>query len=338
MHDETELLLTVPADAAGERLDRYLADHLEAVSRSQVQRAIRLGLVAIDGIAAHKSGLALREGQELSFQPPPQEPVRAEPEAIPLDVLYEDEALVVVNKAAGMVVHPAAGHPGGTLVNALLGRDPALGRLGPLRPGIVHRLDKGTSGCIVVARTARAREALAEQFLERTLFKGYVALTLGCPGADAGRIERPIARHPTDRKRFTSRLAEGRHAETRWSVFARGLGLGCLGIRILTGRTHQIRVHLADDGFPVAADDLYGPGWEKRPVATNPELREAFAEGPLLHAACLRFRHPVTGRDVCAVAPLPGRFTRLLDAMGEGLAAALEAHLGNPTFFGGESP
>jgi len=333
---ETEHLLTVSDTAAGGRLDRYITATLDGFSRSQVQRAIRLGLVSVDGVTAAKSGLSLQSGQEISFQPPPVEPISAIPQQIPLDVLFEDEHIIVVNKAAGMVVHPAMGHPDGTLVNALLGRTPALGELGPLRPGIVHRLDRGTSGCIVVAKHAKARDAISEQFLARTIFKGYLAITLGAPKADEGTIDQPISRHPRDRKRFTSNRPDGRPSRTAWRIHARGSGLAVVAVRIYTGRTHQIRVHLADRGFPVAADDLYALRWQQMPLLRKGLLATACTNGPLLHAARLSLVHPMTREVVAFVAPLPDRFLDVLRHLDEELAKELSAQMVDPQFFGGE--
>lgn len=335
MTAETEHLLTISEAAAGGRLDRHLADAMDGLSRSQVQRAIRLGLVSVDGITATKTGLSLQAGQEVSFQAPPVEPSTAIPQDIPLDVLFEDEHVIVVNKAAGMVVHPAAGHPDGTLVNALLGRTPTLEELGPLRPGIVHRLDRGTSGCIVVAKTAVARDHLTEQFLSRTIFKGYLAITLGAPKVDTGIIDQPISRHPSDRKRFTSNRPDGRASRSAWRIHARGSGLGVVGVRIYTGRTHQVRVHLTDRGFPVAADNLYAPRWQQQPVLRKEPLHSACLQGPLLHATRLSFVHPATGEPVAFVAPLPDRFLEILRFIDEGLPLELAAQMDDPSFFGG---
>ncbi len=336
MQGETEHLLTVSDTAAGGRLDRYLASTIEGFSRSQVQRSIRLGLVLVDGVTASKTGLSLQVGQEVLFQPPPVEPSTAIPQQIPVDVLFEDEEIIVVNKAAGMVVHPSKGHPDGTLVNALLGRTPNLGTLGPLRPGIVHRLDRGTSGCLVVAKTARARDAISEQFLARTVFKGYLAITLGAPKVDAGIIDQPISRHPRDRKRFTSNRPDGRPSRTAWRVHARNSGLAALAVRIYTGRTHQIRVHLADRGFPVAADDLYALRWQQLPLLRKGALSSACTDGPLLHATRLAFLHPTTKEPLAFVAPLPHRFLDVLHHMDEELPHELLAQMVDPHFFGGE--
>jgi 23S rRNA pseudouridine1911/1915/1917 synthase len=336
VQEETEHLLTVSDAAAGGRLDRHLAAILEGFSRSQIQRAIRLGLVLVDGVTASKTGLSLQTGQEVFFQPPPAEPSSAVPQQIPLDVLFEDEHIVVVNKAAGMVVHPSKGHPDGTLVNALLGRTPKLGDLGPLRPGIVHRLDRGTSGCLVVAKTAKARDGISDQFLARTVFKGYLAISLGAPKSDKGMIDQPISRHPRDRKRFTSNRPDGRPSRSAWRVHARNSGLAVVAVRIFTGRTHQIRVHLADRGFPVAADDLYALRWQQMPLLRKGALHAACADGPLLHATRLAFVHPATKEPMAYVAPLPQRFLDVLGHMDGELPGELTAQMVEPQFFGGE--
>jgi 23S rRNA pseudouridine1911/1915/1917 synthase len=326
--------LTVGSDGAGARLDKFISSRLETFTRSAVQRSIRLGQVTVDEITAYKTGLAVREGQEVLFVPPPKEPTRAEPETIPLDVLLEDEHIVVLNKTAGMVVHPAAGHPNGTLVNALLGRYPDLGREEGLRPGIVHRLDRGTSGAMVVARTEKARESLSEQFLRHEVFKGYLAILRGRRREDAGRIERPIGRHPTDRKRFSSRGGEGRAALTLWRKLEAVPEATLAAIRILTGRTHQIRVHMADDGYPVAGDDLYGGGCAPTPICGSARTRDA--EGtlrPFLHAALLRFSHPASGVALTSCAPLPQPFRSAVQALFPGYLPELEAGMSRPDFY-----
>ena len=310
---DQEDLLTVSEAAVGSRLDRFIAAEIGDISRSQVQRSIRLGLVTVDGITASKTGLELRHHQQVGFVRPPVEPVVAEPEDIPVNVLFEDDHIIVVNKPAGMVVHPAAGHHRGTLVNALLGRNRQLAAMGPLRPGIVHRLDKGTSGVLVVAKTQSARERLSNQFLQRRVFKGYLCLVLGCPKEPEGRIEQPIARHPKDRKRFTSKGHEGRAATTLWRRVANCRGVALLAVRILSGRTHQIRVHLSDFGFPVVGDDLYCPTWQRR---VDRPLRQVCAEHPealMLQAAHLGIAHPATGAPMSFAAPLAPHISEALE-------------------------
>lgn len=319
---------------AGRRLDLFLTARMSGHSRSQVQRAVRLGLVTVDGVSPGKNGAELKAGQEVMFSSPPAVPSQAEPEDIPLDVVFEDEHLIAVDKPPGMVVHPAAGHHSGTLVNALVFRYPEMREQEGERPGIVHRLDKGTSGVMVVARNASARERLAAQFLARTVFKGYVAIVTGRMKGDEGVITRPIGRHPTDRKRFNSRGTEGRHSETRWRQVEAGNGFSLIAVRILTGRTHQIRVHLADENHAVAGDDLYNSRWRQR-MPGGP-LAEIFEEGPMLHAAYLEVSHPVSGQRLCLSAPPSPRFYRTLEILFPGRGAGLlAAAVGRDYFSGG---
>jgi len=339
---ESPRLFEVPAEVSGRRLDHFLSDVLEGLSRSQVQRSIRMGLVEVDGVQAWKNGMVLRGGEEVEFTPPPPQPVKAEPEEIPLDILHRDEHLLVVNKPPGMVVHPAAGHPSGTLVNALLGYDPELSGLGPLRPGLVHRLDRGTSGVIVVARTPAAREHLSAQFLARTVFKGYLALVLGIPRRDEGKIDRPIARHPGDRKRFSSKGQGGRPSVTLWRRVASVSASSLLALRILTGRTHQIRVHLSDEGYPVVGDTLYCPSWAGRADralrrgdagAGTRALKAAFSQGPMLHAALIELVHPACGSPMCFHAPLPPRLETAGELLFQPDWSALRLHFGRKSFY-----
>ena len=348
-----EQLFNVDQDSSGERLDRFLCARLAGYSRSRVQRAIGEDLVSIDGVTACKTGLRVKEGQEIIFRPPPPQPVTALAEDLPLDVLYEDEDLLVINKAAGMVVHPAPGHPCGTVVNAVLGRCPEMCQPGSLRPGIVHRLDRGTSGAIVVAKSDSARSGLSEQFLARKVFKGYLAICFGSPSDPEGRIVQPIERAHGDRKRFTSRTEAGRRAVTLWRSLLAARGLSLLSIRILTGRTHQIRVHLTDRGHPIVGDDLYCAGWPKqveelrhcaqrrelwvspllaptgegepeRASGSRADLVDACSDGPLLHAALLGFEHPATGEQMVFSAPPPLAFRTAVRWMAGGLGDSLE--------------
>jgi len=329
-----EIGWVVDGGDAGRRLDRFLTAQVGEYSRSQVQRAIRLGLVTVDGVAACKTGAELKEGQEVLFAPPPSLPSQAEPEDIPLNILHEDDHVVAVDKPPGLVVHPAAGHHCGTLVNALVFRYPEMRSQEGERPGIVHRLDKGTSGVMVVARTAAAKEGLASQFLARTVFKGYIALIAGEVNRESGAISRPIGRHPTDRKRFYSRGEGGRQAETMWRKVGAGDGYSVVAVRILTGRTHQIRVHLADDNLPVAGDDLYNPRWRQR--AGGGPMAELLADGPMLHAAYLEIDHPVTGKRLCLTARPSPRFYRALEILFPGQDdELLPATVGRDFFPGG---
>jgi 23S rRNA pseudouridine1911/1915/1917 synthase len=302
-------VVTVPDEAEGVRLDRFLTDCFPLLSRSRIQRDIRLGLVSVDGVLAPKTGIPLRGGMELAYAPLQDDPSSVEPVNLPLKFLHVDEDIIVLSKPAALVVHPAAGTHDPTLVHALLFHFPDLAELGGDRPGIVHRLDRGTSGVMVVARTARAREALAEQFMARTVFKGYLTVVLGSRRQEEGCIERPIQRHPTDRKRFSSIEPGGRPAVTLWRTLASGEFVSLLSVRILTGRTHQIRVHLADEGFPVLGDPTYGV---QRQLATRKLVTgDLLARGTMLHAAHLAFRHPVSGRPLTFEDPPPDDFRSL---------------------------
>jgi 23S rRNA pseudouridine1911/1915/1917 synthase len=304
------LLRFVAGEAeAGRRLDLALAE-LAGVPRSQARRWIDQGLVRVGGAPARPAHL-VREGESLEAEPP--EPVAAapEPEPIALAVLYEDADLVVVDKPAGLVVHPAPGHPRGTLVNALLHhcRDLA-GIGGVLRPGIVHRLDRGTSGVLVAAKCDAAHVGLAEQFRAHTVERTYLALVRGLPGAEGGHIERPIGRHPRDRKRMSVRTAAGRAAATDWRVARRfpREAVSLLEVRPATGRTHQIRVHLAAAGLPIVGDPVYGRG--------QPRLG---LERPALHAARLGFAHPRSGAWLCFEAPPPPDLRAALERLEAGV-------------------
>jgi 23S rRNA pseudouridine1911/1915/1917 synthase len=293
-------------DAGEVRLDAYLAglDEL-GLSRSHVKKLVEQGLVTVGGRPAAKAGHALKPGDDVEVTVPDPGPVDLAPEPIPLDVLYEDEDLVVVNKPRDLVVHPAAGHWSGTLVNALLEHvDDLEGVGGELRPGIVHRLDKDTTGVLVVAKNDRAHQSLSEQIRERTAKREYWALVHGAPGADAGRIEAPIGRHRHDRKRMAVIPGAGRDAITHFRVLERLRGYSLLACRLETGRTHQIRVHLAYIGHPVVGDPTYG---------TRRQHLEMTAQA--LHARTLGFHHPATGTWMEFEAPLPNDFEQALDRL-----------------------
>jgi len=289
---------------AGRRLDAVLAT-LAGVARAQAARWIEEGRVRVDGAPARASQ-RVTAGAVLTAEPPEPEPLAAEPEAIPLVVLHEDADLIVIDKPAGLVVHPAPGHARGTLVNALLHhcRDLA-GIGGVLRPGIVHRLDRGTSGVLVVAKHDAAHAGLAAQFKDHSIERVYCALVRGVPGAESGRIERAIGRHPTDRKRMSVHTRAGRAALTEWRVVRRfpRAQVTLLEVRPGTGRTHQIRVHLASCGLPIVGDTVYGRGAEQLGLAR-----------PALHAAVLGFTHPTTGERLRFEAPLPHDFQVAVDA------------------------
>ncbi len=311
------LTFVVEDEDAGARLDRFLAVQAPQLSRTRLQALISEGRVRVDGITT-KPSHRLETGQIVEIEIPPAPPAAVLPEAIPLAVLYEDEDLAVINKPAGMVVHPGSGNVSGTLTAALLGRFGKLSAVGgPLRPGIVHRLDKGTSGALIVARNDEAHRKLVEEFQERDVEKTYVALLHGKLRTASGRIELPVARDLHRRTRMTTRRREGRPARTDWKV---KLVLGAFSLveaRLHTGRTHQLRVHFSALGCPVVGDTLYGAPREER-VGSNalPELGRNF-----LHAARIRFVHPRTGKAIDVRAPLPPELAGYLKNLGKALGA-----------------
>ncbi|MCS7043487.1 MAG: RluA family pseudouridine synthase [Bryobacteraceae bacterium] len=295
-------VFTVQPEEAGRRLDHFLAAKMPEHSRSRIQAWIEEGRVRVNG-AVKKASWKLRAGETVEAEPAAPPPLRAFPEEIPLEVLYEDEAVAAIHKPAGLVVHAGAGRASGTLVNALLARYGRLSEAGdPLRPGIVHRLDKGTSGVILVARTDAAHRSLAAQFAARTVEKVYLALVEGRVEPDRGVIDRPIERDPVRRTRMTARTGRGRAAHTEYRVLERYSRHTLLEVRIRTGRTHQIRVHLASIGHPVAGDTLYGAA--ARPSGLEPLGR------PWLHAWRIGFFSPATGQRVVVEAPLPPELER----------------------------
>lgn len=283
----------------GRRLDVVVAERLPHVSRSRIARLAHEGRVLVDG-SARKPAFRLRSGQRVEVRAPAPEPSGVHPESIPLDVIYEDDDLLVVNKPAGLTVHPAPGHPSGTLVNAVLARVPALpGISGTVRPGIVHRLDKDTSGLIVVAKSEQAQVSLASQLRSHTVVRTYLVIVRGTVRRDAGMISAPLGRHPVRRTRIAV-TPRGRAAVTHYTVLERLPGASLLACRLETGRTHQIRVHMTHIGHPIVGDPVYGG-------ASAPEMRRQ-----ALHAARLEFTHPRTGRRLVCTAPVPEDFARLL--------------------------
>ena len=295
------ILLRASEESKNQRLDAFLASSLDGLTRSQATRLIESGEVAVNGRAASKS-YKLAGGEDIAVTLPEPEPVEAVPQNIPLDVVYEDADVIVVNKPSGMVVHPAPGHPDGTLVNALLyhcaGTLSGIG--GALRPGIVHRIDRDTSGLIIAAKNDAAHQYLSAQLADHTLARTYECIVVGALREDRGTVNAPIARHPTDRKRMAV-VAGGREAITHWEVIARYPGYTHVRCRLETGRTHQIRVHMAYIGHPILGDTVYGA---KKEV---PGLT-----GQCLHAVGLRFLHPRTHEVVELSCPLPEEFTRML--------------------------
>jgi 23S rRNA pseudouridine1911/1915/1917 synthase len=281
----------------GLRLDLFLQQRLPQYSRSRIQSWIKDARATVNGSPAKSSAL-LHEGDAISVEPAELVPLNAAPEDLPVEVLYEDDAVIALNKPAGLVVHAGAGNHEGTLVNRLVHRFQALSTLGgDLRPGIVHRLDKETSGVILVARTDAAHRALAEQFSERTVEKTYIALVHGKVAADSGRITKKIDRDPVRRTRMTAKLGTGREALTDYRVRQRFEKFTLLEVRIGTGRTHQIRVHLASLGHLVAGDRLYGA---------------PAADRMFLHAWKIVFTSPATGERVTVEAPLPAMLSEWL--------------------------
>ncbi len=282
-------------DDKGKRLDALLHERLPEYSRSRIQAWIKAGKVQVQG-RAEKVSYQVRGGEAITVDPAGLTPLHAGPEDIPLAVLYEDEWVVAIDKPAGMVVHAGAGVDSGTVVNALLHRFAALSSIGgELRPGIVHRLDRFTSGVLLVAKTDAAHQALAHLFASRRMRKTYLALVHGVPGASGGKIDKPIARDPVHRTRMTWRLESGRAAWSEWKVMERFAKFAYLEVLIGTGRTHQIRVHLASIGHPVVGDTLYGAPAQ---VAGMPELGRTF-----LHAHRIEFTHPFTGAEVSISSP-----------------------------------
>jgi len=315
--------LVVPPEAEGVRLDHFLTARVPETSRSALGRWIRTGRVRVDGQAASKPGQALHPGARIEVRRPDPSPVGPRAESIPIEVVHEDDDLLVVVKPAGMVVHAGAGCKEGTLVNALLGRGSRLAPAGgTVRPGIVHRLDRGTSGLMVVASSDRAHRALAEMFAEREVQKGYVALVWGRPEPAEGDIERSIGRSRNNPTKMTIGAARGRRrpAESHYVTRESLPGFALLEVHPRTGRTHQIRVHLQSIHHPIVGDERYG-GRCWRGVL-DPIKRNALRDFDrlALHAARLAFRHPVTGSALRFAAPLDADFTGLLELLREPVA------------------
>ena len=292
----------------GERLDAFLAQSIEGITRSRVKNSIEKGLVKVGGKEQKKSGYSLKEGDlvEISFEEPVE--LSAIPQDLPIDIVYEDEDLVVINKAQGMVTHPATGSPDGTLVNALLFHVKDLSGInGVLRPGIVHRLDKDTSGLIMVAKNDFAHLSLSTQIAEKSAKRYYIALVDGNIKEDNGIIEQPIARHHTDRKKMAVDK-QGRSAKTAYKVLERFQKYTLVEYELFTGRTHQIRVHSAFKHHPVVGDPVYGGS------------NKFHLNGQLLHAYKLVLTHPRTGKTLTFECPVPNYFTEVLDKLRKSLA------------------
>ncbi len=297
--------LRVEPDATGMRLDRFLAEQLPDLSRSRVQRLIDDGQVQVNRTICTSKKTIVRSGDHLHITIPAAKPLSLQPEAIPLDILYEDDHLLILNKPVGMVVHPAPGHDAGTLVHALLAHCPNLSGIGGVqRPGIVHRLDKGTSGALVIAKTDRAHQSLQAQIKAKTARRDYLGVVYGAPQTVSGTINQPIARHPIDRKRMAVVPEEqgGRYAVTHWQLQERLGNYSLIHFRLETGRTHQIRVHSAFIGHGIVGDPLYTSG---KSVGVN-------LPGQALHAWQLGLVHPVSGEAIAVTAPLPPHLVTLL--------------------------
>ncbi|MGI6255615.1 MAG: RluA family pseudouridine synthase [Acutalibacter sp.] len=302
-------LVEIPVEKSGQRVDKLLSEALEDMTRSAVQNLLEEGLVTCQGKVLSKSA-KLKPGDIILVEMPEVRPLEVLPEDIPLDIVYEDSDLLVVNKPKGMVVHPAPGHGEGTLVNALLYHcgDSLSGINGVARPGIVHRIDKDTSGLLIVAKNDFSHTRLAEQIQAHSFTREYSAIVYGSFREDAGTVDAPLGRHPTDRKKMAVLLNSptARHAVTHFWVVKRFQGFTQLRLRLETGRTHQIRVHMAYIGHPVAGDPVYGP----KKVITS-------LQGQCLHAGKIGFVHPRTGEYLEFEAPLPAYFTEFLQKLKE---------------------
>ena len=294
------------ADMAGERLDAFVARAAEGLTRSAAQKLIEEGYVNRNGKPAKKND-KLNIGDEISVTLPEAKPVDIVPKEIPLEIVYEDEDVLVINKPKGLVVHPAAGHQEDTLVNGLLysHADRLSGINGELRPGIVHRIDKDTSGLLAVAKNDLAHTVLASQLKDHSMARTYEAIVCGSFKEDSGTVDAPIGRHPTDRKKMCVTERNGKSAVTHWEVVARYRGYTHVRCRLQTGRTHQIRVHMAHIGHPILGDTVYG--------RKKPELGQS---SQCLHAGVLCFAHPRDGRPVMVMADLPAYFKEVLEKLG----------------------
>lgn len=295
-----QVILTASPEDKGSRIDKYISDNIAELTRSAVQGLIEKGLVLVEGKAVSKN-YKLRGGEEISVEIPEPEPMDAVPEDIPLDIVYEDDDLLVVNKPKGMVVHPAHGNYTGTLVNALLHHcgDSLSGINGVIRPGIVHRIDKNTSGLLIVAKNDASHLKLAEQIKEHSFTREYEAVACGYFKETEGTVDAPIGRHKTDRKKMCVTTENSRNAVTHYSVIKQYGGYAYVRLRLETGRTHQIRVHLSYIGHPVLGDDVYGKPYKG-------------IEGQCLHARKIGFIHPTTGEYMEFTSELPDYFVSIL--------------------------
>ncbi len=300
--------INLQVEDKGDRLDRWLSQQLPDISRSRLQKSIEEGNVRLNDLVCSSKKIKLKKGDRLCLTIPAPQPLDLQPEAIPLDILYEDEQLIIINKAANLVVHPAPGHETGTLVHALLYHCQNLAGIGGVqRPGIVHRLDKDTTGAIVVAKTDFAHQHLQAQIKAKTARREYWGVVYGSPAKTEATINLPVGRHPVERKKMAVVPVEkgGREAVTYWQVLERLGNYSLMEFILGTGRTHQIRVHCSHSGHPIVGDPLYSSG---RSVGVN-------LSGQALHARKLSLQHPVTGKLIEAIAPLPKEFTKLLTVL-----------------------
>lgn len=297
--------LQLTAEKSGERIDKFLGGTLEGLSRSYIQKLLKEGNITVDSKAV-KANYKLSEGDQIEVLIPDPEILDVLPEDIPLDILYEDDDILIVNKPKGMVVHPAPGHPNHTLVNAVMYHCGAnlSGINGVIRPGIVHRIDQNTTGSLLVCKNDHAHQILAEQLKEHSITRRYHAIVHGNLKADTGTVNASIGRHPTDRKKMSTKASNGRHAVTHYKVLERFGNYTYIECELETGRTHQIRVHMASIGHPILGDDVYGPA--KCPF---------HLEGQTLHAKVLGIVHPTTGEYMEFDAPLPEYFVELLEKL-----------------------
>ncbi|MDD2499434.1 MAG: RluA family pseudouridine synthase [Geobacter sp.] len=319
--ETTHHSIVVPAESAGQRLDAFLTTQLSDLSRAAVQRLIDDGQVLL-AEGKPRASMKLVGGEQVTVDIPPPAPAVPLAEQISLDVLYEDHDLIVINKPAGMTVHPGAGVASGTLVNALLGHCTDLSGIGgEIRPGIVHRLDKGTSGVLVAAKNDVSHRGLAEQFAAHSIKRLYWALIYGSPNEDTGKVSNSIGRHPTDRLRMSGKAKHGKEATTNWRVLERFGAVSLVQLRLETGRTHQIRVHLTEAGMPLLGDPLYPDGGRFN------NLKDTRLKGMIshlgrqaLHARVLGFIHPVTGQYLEFNSEPPEDFSEILDYLRETIA------------------
>lgn len=310
----TEFKLEVPeksdriVNTSGERLDRYLSQELSDISRSRIQQLIEQGNVLLNDKVCTSKKITLKIGDRITLEIPEVKPLQLQAEDIPLDILYEDDQLIILNKPAGLVVHPAPGHPDGTLVNALLAHCPNLPGIGGVqRPGIVHRLDKDTTGAIAIAKTDIAFQHLQAQLQAKTARREYLGVVYGAPKTESGIIDLPIGRHPQDRKKMAIVSIEqgGRNAITHWQIRERLGNYTLIHFQLETGRTHQIRVHSAKIGHPIVGDPIYSSAHS---IGVN-------LPGQALHAWKLKLQHPISGDLIEVTAPLPQTLTTLLEIL-----------------------